>query len=414
MSEKKRSNFIMCFLVGAHLVQTGLGNSSLDQIHTVFASVMLFCMFFFNVPIAAFTVLGLIALSSFFFTSLLLFGTFMLVVIATFSLPLAPGNRSILRFGLFATYFLAAFHKLNTDFFNPHVTCSTLVFELFPAFESLHSNTTIVAVMPWLAIMTEGFMAMGLLSKRLVPYALLTAISFHILMLGGSIFSMALNLLPLAAAFINLPDAKTELRIQRIFSLLLLPFILRKWRWAFEFQSLDWVVSDQILQASAALILSGFAFIIFQNRRRCEPLVFADLFKNLKGKVTFFFIFLWGAQPYLGLSTMQSFTMASNLRTETNPNHLLMRHVPQIFSLQNDLVSFDEYSQIMSGCDEKTLIKEPSPKRVGQSGIIPYGRFSKIPRLQVESLHLRCRNQNQGWRMYFQFRAVDEPSQCRN
>jgi hypothetical protein len=50
------------------------------------------------------------------------------------------------------------------------------------------------------------------------------------------------------------------------------------------------------------------------------------------------FFFLWGLTPYLGLKTENSVAMFSNLRTETEANHLMIPESLKVFPYQDDSV----------------------------------------------------------------------------
>jgi len=85
-------------------------------------------------------------------------------------------------------------------------------------------------------------------------------------------------------------------------------------------------------------------------------------------------LFVYGALPYLGLSTTGTFTMFSNLVTEgPASNHLLLGSNPlKIVSLQEDMVHIDHV-------DERFVRPGPSFRRMPYPG-------QSIPRVHLQNL----------------------------
>lgn len=80
-----------------------------------------------------------------------------------------------------ATYLVAAFHKLNADFFDPTVSCATYTWhELDAAFSVLTLNAPpgILASLPWIAVAIELSLAVLLFARRRWAYVL--GLGFHL------------------------------------------------------------------------------------------------------------------------------------------------------------------------------------------------------------------------------------------
>lgn len=396
-------------LFSAHFVQTEFGTPVLDKLHGLVAAGAFIALCFFRVPKFLIWILLALTVSSLWFSSLLLHGTYLFAVVATVSFVLNSSRGFILRGGLFLAYFFAFFHKLNFDFVNPAVSCALRIYELYPSLSFLGTS----ALVPWLVLVMEGFMSFGLFFRRTSPYALIVAMLFHISLLPAAIFAMPLNLLSLAASF--LPEqSPLVLRKMKIgFLILMLPFMVRKLAWAFSLPQLEFLFSDFVLSVSTTLVLLGFAYIVWVQRSGMLT-VFSERKMRLWEGCLAGILIIWGLQPYLGLSTMQSFTMESNLRTGDRPNHFLFAHVPPLFHFQQDLLGWNEYVQLLKDCPPESIVQEPLPMAFSQSGLVPFGKFEYIPRFQAQNLLLICEGKPLGVRRFLHFRASEAPSQCRN
>jgi hypothetical protein len=389
-------------IFASQVVQTEFGSPGLDQIHAIIATVLLVS---YQIPAALVWLLIAISFSSVFFSALLLHGTYLFSFVGLVAFALNPEDKAFLRKTLFLAYFFAFFQKLNFDFLNPEVSCAVRLLELWPELGSFKE------ALPYLALGMEGFMAFGLLHRRTAPFALITALIFHLTILPADIFAMPLNLLVLATGFYHSDRITGSVPVRIIYFLLMAPFIIRKFAWA---SGLPWneELCDPILRICTAIVLVFFIFLAWSQRK--EMMGALEQKTPLWQKGIFAFLILWGLQPYLGLNTMQSFTMESNLRTEENPNHLVLRAVPQIFDFQKDLMTWNEYRDFLKDCPDNLIVLKPFKINFAQSGPIPYGAFEKIPRLQAERILEVCKGRPLGLKRFIHFRAVETPSQCRN
>jgi uncharacterized membrane protein len=254
------------------------------------------------------------------------------------------------RWSLIAFYFFAAFHKLNTDWFDPSVSCGALFYarerEVFPALPASSAFTT-MSIYGTLA--AEMAIPVLLTVRRTRHLGVLVGLTFHWLLasnpLSGfynfsSMLFAALSLF-LAGPFVS---RGAELLGRRRLTWASTAFVAVLAAYAFLgrrfFESVVpssrdmssaiwWVYGAGAIAALAALLLprptAGAArdFVLPQPILAVVPLL----------------VFLNGAAPHLGLQTTAAWAMFSNLRTEGGrSNHLLVPARAQIFDYQRDVV----------------------------------------------------------------------------
>jgi len=281
--------------------------------------------------------------------------------------------RSALGLALPVLYAWTCFHKLNVDYLAPETSsgarlCDQVLTRMRigsfspPLTESLHT----LAIHGTLVV--EGVLAVALLVPRTRHFAVALALGFHLLTAAAGVedFSAAvMGLLP-----IYLPDALLDrVRVHVEALLARTPLESAPLRRALEASCL----------ASAATVLvarpwwsDGGATLVFEPWLRGATFVSragAMLFplyalaavallavarrdlgarglasarvapKGPAGVALALFLLLDGAAPYLGVKTLTSFNMFSDLRTEGGAtNHLLIRRPLDLHGHQTDLV----------------------------------------------------------------------------
>ena len=278
----------------------------------------------------------------------------------------APATRAAMfdlfapfvRVSLIIMYFYSVLHKLNTDYFNPDISCSTI---LLRGITNRLPSLTNSAFMGWAAIwgtlVFEALIPICLCFRRTRWAGILLGVSFHSLLslhLGQGIYSFSGLLFALYLLFVPVQFPTTvQLYAQRLLgnSAQRLAFALRA---LVCLGVLGLIVSGR---SAHALFLIGLALLliwglihittyllVFRNPAN-EPERSADLFR-IRPAVFWLIpalIFFNGMNPYLGLKTSTSFAMFSNLRTEGGiSNHLLIKKPLYLTNLQNDLVDIKE------------------------------------------------------------------------
>jgi len=271
----------------------------------------------------------------------------------------APG----VRLGVFAVYFWATFHKLNTDFFSLDHGCVTFI-----ATEPRHRPWPMIflPVGPrWLQVGIHGTLVVESLIPLLLAFrgtrgaGVLLGVWFFSFLSSGprnGFFAFAVVIFPLLWLFASEEaiarlcaivrrvfgsriDASTATLARGSIVIAIALASLASARLQVNRTFPAWITYDTIVLAWAfAEVWSGVRAT--GDRRvglcRCGDPVLA---------VMPLVFFLNGACPYLGLKTETSFAMFSNLRTEGGrSNHLFLPADVAPFNFQRDLVEILESS----------------------------------------------------------------------
>lgn len=278
------------------------------------------------------------------------------------------------RVTLLVMYFWAAFHKLNRDFlFEAEVTCAAHLYagfrNLLPALPPVPDAVDLA--MAWASLGVEALIPLLLLFRRTRVAGIALGWSFHSMLsfnpMSGFynytslLFPLFLLFAP-AGFYVYLPrvadavldrlarlapsvctlvrrtrPAAVVFAISAAIGLALVPGVSNRapahaglWLWAalclpltaWVFAALAGYLRDAGTPVAARMIGEVGA-----GSRPPAPLWAIPAL-----------LVVWGATPYLGLKTENSLSMFSNLRTEVNPNHLLVPEGWKLFSFQDDSV----------------------------------------------------------------------------
>lgn len=260
--------------------------------------------------------------------------------------------RGILCLSLFVVYLMAGVHKLNTDFFNPQVSCASDFFIRYAEeykFDPSWIPKFLTEYAPALVGIVEVGGAFMLLIPRLQLLGVLSFVGLHSYLAPLSFFDFAticysILLLYLPAAIVATPERRERLEKG-----------LRIWIGAMIIGALIAVaMMDSGLLPIKQDVMQGWTFLFGSFY------FMAQVYRNLKdaglGLLTPQMPTLWQIRPrwyyilplllliytntsYLGLRTAGNTTMFSNLRTEGGvSNHLFMPQWLQIFDYQKSLV----------------------------------------------------------------------------
>ena len=347
-------------------------------------------------------------------------GTFFLLIVATVILATDLRERFLLRWGLFLAYFLPFFHKLNWDFLNPQVSCAQEILTLAPGLLSLKDQW--LGVLPYFALTTEGIMSLGLLVASTVPWALAVALALHLLMVLAQIYTLPQIMLVMVTGFFDFDkiDCKSIERFLWRHIALCSPFILRKLDTSLGLGIIasisSWMSIYSLLDLFFCGILIHFSFFIIRNGLyKTSALSGRGWTQKILRPMVLAVLMVWGLSAYLGLSTSLSMSMHSNLRTEKDPNHILLGHLPPLFSYQKDVVSWDEYLEMTKVCPPHLVHGRKDLTPLAQWGRVPFGEFDWIPRHEVEKSIAICRGESILTKGLLVFRPFDAPraNRCR-
>lgn len=273
--------------------------------------------------------------------------------------PLARGLlldsfAPFVRINLLVLYFFAVVHKLNWDFFNVGISCSSVLMQGFAQrFPFLPQSASAHWAAVWGTLVVEASIPIFLCFRRTRPAAILLGVGFHYFLSvhpHAGLYSFSALLFALYTLFVpaDFPGKVLQLaqalfgRAQQraAFALRAVTFTAAVGLIALATQGharlwmgfLLWLGWGLLLAVTYVLVLSKNKFR-FESRAALFG-VWPAAFYLVPVLVAFN-----GLSPYLGLKTENSFSMFSNLRTEGGvSNHLFLAHVPQLFDYQHDLV----------------------------------------------------------------------------
>jgi hypothetical protein len=264
----------------------------------------------------------------------------------------APVARDI----LLIMYFYGIFHKINSDFLNPQVSCAVALYKPLAGRIGLQDWPIGQYVAIYGTFVIE-FLAMALLlSRRWKFWGFAIGIPFHLIIgFTGYAFYMDFSLVCLSLYALFLPQ-EYFLRVNRFLAqwltaapgsllrvgLLAVPgalFVVTLLAGPF--------IQDEDLSPHHAMpafaVVGGLFYLsilIFCPVTHVDRQIFAFRYANPVLVIVPLLFFLNGASPYIGFKTESSISMFSNLATEGGKsNHLLLPRPPYIFPYQADLAT---------------------------------------------------------------------------
>ena len=270
--------------------------------------------------------------------------------------------RVVARALLAVMYFYGIFHKINTDFFDPNVSCAIALYEPLTRPLGLDQNILGRYGAIWSTFIVEAIAIVSLYWRRFFWVGLILGLSFHyVIPISGYSWYMDFSSLVLALYMLSTPrevsagfysTAVSLLRklpfkssgpaaIVALFALLLvsgaLVFQISGYYPARE-KKLIWHSSWLLVWAAV-----GGVVMVLVTRAALLALPYRETPGRRQPAWLYLFpgiLFLSALSPYLGLKTESSIAMFSNLHTEGGrTNHLLLDPPPYLFDYQRDLVT---------------------------------------------------------------------------
>jgi hypothetical protein len=260
----------------------------------------------------------------------------------------APMARDL----LLIMYFYGIFHKINSDFLNPGVSCAVAIYKplVHPFGLQDWSFGQYGAISATFVVETLAIFC--LLSRRWKFYGFAIGMAFHLIIgFSGYAFYMDFSLLCLSLYTLFLPSAyfdRVNQALRRLPAaaravLLVLPATL----FVLTLAAGQGAIARHFWPYHAmpvfALLSGAFYFSVLYF---C-PVTATDATPAFRFTSPIFA--LWsllflvnGVSPYIGFKTESSIAMFSNLRTEGGrTNHLLFSRLPYLFSYQDNLVTIE-------------------------------------------------------------------------
>ena len=260
-----------------------------------------------------------------------------------------PIGRSL----LLVMYVFGIFHKINTDFLDPAVSCAVTLWRAMPPPLAWLEHELIHWLTIYGTFVAEGLIIVMLLAPRLRHWGIVGGIAFHALLaFSGHALYPAFSSLAIAlhVLFIAPPTAERILEqpaTQRLLARLATPAGVLFVVVAALMVALFAVFRDYSLAGSSwflLLIPVALALVLAPRRAPAAPGLGPLLWSPLWWLNVVSLLFLLNnTLPYFGLKTAQAVNMFANLRLEGGvSNHLLLSGPPGPFRYLEDVVRIDD------------------------------------------------------------------------
>ncbi|WP_045690282.1 HTTM domain-containing protein [Hymenobacter sp. AT01-02] len=275
------------------------------------------------------------------------------------------------RLSLVVLYFFAVLHKLNWDYFNIDISCSTVLLKGYGhrlPFIPINTFTQWGAVVGTLVV--ETAIPVLLCFRRTRLAGILLGMGFHYFLaihpaqglfsFSGLLFASYLLFVPmslpgkvqqLATSWFGKATQKVAFACRALLILGILGLVAAG-ATTHAVGLLVCLVWGALLIAGYLLMMRGFT----AGNERMGPLLRVQTAAFWLVPTALIFN---GLNPYLGLKTEKSFSMFSNLRTEGGvSNHVLIRKVAYLTDVQNDLIDIKatNLAALQAFADQQELI----------------------------------------------------------
>lgn len=265
----------------------------------------------------------------------------------------------IVRLELIILYFYVVFHKLNSAFFEPEVSCATQFLITLPDFLVPRSEA-LFALNAYVAIFIETLIPVLLCFRRTRNWGLMIGLIFHCIIAYpfSGYYDFSATIFALYFLFASTYSSNHTYKLwQKLNSLNVFAKIKSQ---KFSYKNLFilglgffaglvllFLISNHVrdffryLFWTAYSILFLYIFINSLKRNGNDLTIPGRLFtvRHWSMLIIPLVVFLNGLSPYLGLKTENSFAMFSNLRTENGmSNHYILPASMQIADYQKDMV----------------------------------------------------------------------------
>ena len=276
--------------------------------------------------------------------------------------------QPLLRLQLVIVYALAAWHKLNFDFFNPQMSCAVVLYDNAPFFH-LHASSDFLRWGLILAtIITEASLPILLSLRRTRNFAVAYGVLFHISLGLSEFYAFSATMIAMLFLFTpdNFCDVAAELWNSRsravrtviIVSAAVVVIVIIALNVASFGPSLADIRQIQTFRSGLNMVWEKASYwtgywllplyigpaALFVWLWYTRPAAFQPAAHSYRPIPVVFWLIpailiFDGINPYLGLKTDTAFAMYSNLRSEGGTtNHLIWRHPLALANYQEDLV----------------------------------------------------------------------------
>lgn len=281
-------------------------------------------------------------------------------------LELAPA----VRLCVVGLYFWTVWHKINSDFLNPAVSCAaSLTGDMLRAVGLNGLPDVLAPASVMMTLLVEGFLPIGLFFGRTQRATVLVGLVFHWMLGVAGYYGFSATMMALLPLFFSPSDLRRLLpRNRRLF--VPIGFVLLLLMAVAE---LAGGVDPTAIQKFLWLAMPAAVAAIWWTNRGLprvgdEPPAVWELLRRPRPiYLVPLVLFLNGVSPYVGFKTEYSYAMYSNLRTEGGrTNHLIWRTPLRLARYQTDLV------RVLEGSD---------PALISHLGGRPITKFELTSRL---------------------------------
>lgn len=260
------------------------------------------------------------------------------------------------RCALITMYIFGVFHKINSGFLDPQVSCAVVLWREMPLVLRFFDFPAIHWITIWGTLVVESLILCMLILPRWRHYGILLGMAFHVL-LALSNYSMytpfSMLSIALHSLFISPPAAQ---KITESETWKKMASALKHWPGRFLFGgwgALIFLMAWLNQYSSVALVwligilplwwmLARYGRDAHAGETKGRHLLWTPRYAINLLSIAFFLNCL---MPYMGLKTAQAVNMFANLRLEGGvSNHLIMSWTPGPFSYLEDLVSIEAAS----------------------------------------------------------------------
>lgn len=254
------------------------------------------------------------------------------------------------RWILAGLYFYGIYHKINTDFLDPVVSCAVVLYRTLAGHVSLQDFLPGHYVAIYITFIIEAIAMVALFIPRLKRFGMMIGLPFHIIIgFTGYAYYKDFSTIVLVLYALFLPKAAVEYGVSRI-----IEYVGDKGRtlWIGRFVLIGFVATYIATSgvigdlSKAATTHLGFAWFFAFYCFVYYAFVMLSMNKpqstHTRFSLNWLYIipalfFLNGMSPYLGLKTESSIAMFSNLHTEGGQtNHLIHGRLLGTFTYQEN------------------------------------------------------------------------------
>lgn len=299
----------------------------------------------------------------------------------------------VLRAALIVIYFFAFLAKLNLDYFNIELTCVHKTFRsIFRALQIPIDRVTpeIAISSAWISVVLEASLPLLLMTRKFRKLALILGGFFHIFLAFAGHFHFSLLMCALYLPFFPKDLLEKIVKSQIVGKLAFLSTVVLLLVLVFgsplkNYLSLGVDNTNWALFFIYFVSATTFFYFSFYAKKGdlAQPSPHQPFWKKSIYWIFPIFVFINGLAAYLGLKTMNTYTMFSNLRVGGGvTNHFFMSPQMEIFDFQKNTIKVEEVRVYKRENEKPDTSKRTKWSRNPIYKWVPYRNF-EVPIFEV-------------------------------